>query len=414
MKKQLEKWETRMKEKFGLSDYTLGRTNFFRTISANQQTQYTYSMEWFPEGVEREDEDTNPKGTASIEVDVHTGELLSFIAVGGVLYADSVRFQNEQEVRGWIEKEAGVLLSHSELQIEEEGEYRFINTVDGIPTTPGAEFRVRLNSEGKLTLFSQLGHFTKPELVEREPFTLTIENVRDISMNQLHPLEYPIVEEERLVSIFGIDEIYITNDGESTLPFLLSRSNQQVTVEKVMTYEPLFEGHFQGERLNFSEEVTLEQVEKGEPHPDLRPITKEEAGLAEGAVIHFLRTEFPEDSGKWSLKTLEREHGYVMAILKQEDAVKDLFQGKLKVMLSPDGREVINFLDSAVFEDMMKGFTPAPEPHYTKDQAFERLKERFELRPRYVLDQKTGTYKLCGLLDCNVALDAHTGKVISL
>ncbi|MCA0970700.1 hypothetical protein LCM20_08880 [Halobacillus litoralis] len=412
MKEKIEKWQMDVKEKFGLTDYTLGRSHFFRRITTDQLTQFTYTMEWFPSGIEHIDEDNNPDGTASIEVDAHTGELLSFIAVGGVLYADSIKLQNEQEVRSWVERELGISLSATELRRGDDGEYRFMNVVDGISTTPGADIRVRLDSEGRLLFFSQFGLLTTPEQVEEERFTLKLEDVKEIVMKQLKQIDYPIVEEKRNVSVFAIEEIYITNDGKMTIPFPLE--NLKAGIEKVMTYTPSPGEPFEGTGLNLSEEVTMEQAEKRESHPGLEPITSEQAAQAEAAVLRFLRTEYPEDSGKWTLKTLEREHGHLMALLKQNSEGTGLFEGKLKVMLSEDGEDVLNYLDSAVFQEITKEFTPALEPQYTKEQAFDRLKDHFELLPRYVLDQKTGIYKLCALLDCKLCVDAHTGEVISL
>ena len=50
----------------------------------------------------------------------------------------------------------------------------------------------------------------------------------------------------------------------------------------------------------------------------------------------------------------------------------------------------------------------------TKDEAYEKIKELFELKPYYVYDFKQSLYVLCGKLDCDYGVIASNGEIIAL
>ncbi|MDQ0216680.1 hypothetical protein J2S13_003154 [Oikeobacillus pervagus] len=49
-----------------------------------------------------------------------------------------------------------------------------------------------------------------------------------------------------------------------------------------------------------------------------------------------------------------------------------------------------------------------------KEEAFEKMKELFELKPYYVYDFEQKQYVLCGKLDCDYGVIASIGEVIAL
>ncbi|MGG0718185.1 hypothetical protein ABE096_11435 [Robertmurraya massiliosenegalensis] len=50
----------------------------------------------------------------------------------------------------------------------------------------------------------------------------------------------------------------------------------------------------------------------------------------------------------------------------------------------------------------------------TKEEAFEKLKDRFELKLYYVYDFEQNKYLLCGKLDCQYGVHAGSGELVLL
>lgn len=69
--------------------------------------------------------------------------------------------------------------------------------------------------------------------------------------------------------------------------------------------------------MDIHENISAEQAFSLEPSPDTFPISKEDQDECIKAVRTFLAQKYPKDTGKWVLKTLQRDHGYIHAILKR-------------------------------------------------------------------------------------------------
>src|SRR5690625_4886304 len=69
------------KSKFGLNNYFLKRHELYRVVNMFNETEYTLSMEWFPNHItdDEGDEDLNPKGTAVIDINVQDGTFNSVV-----------------------------------------------------------------------------------------------------------------------------------------------------------------------------------------------------------------------------------------------------------------------------------------------------------------------------------------------
>lgn len=97
--------------------------------------------------------------------------------------------------------------------------------------------------------------------------------------------------------------------------------------------------------MNIHENISAEQAFSLEPSPDTFPISKEEQAECIKAVRTFLAQKYPKDTGKWVLKTLHREHGYIDAILKTNGQEGSVFIDKIKVFIDASSFEAVNYID---------------------------------------------------------------------
>lgn len=415
MRKKLNEIAEEMKRKFGLQNYTLERMHLHREIGTDRRTHYTYNMEWFPKGYGPEEEGVNPEGAVSIDVDLHTHELKTLIFVGGKSYADSIKLEKEDEVIRWVEAETNLIFGeHFHSVNREDGHYHFVAAVDGIRIVPYGSIEVRLDEDGKLVFFSIYGHFPNKDKVEKEPYSLTLDNIREIVMEQLLLIKFPVNKEKRMVYAYAIEEIYVTNDGRKLRPFLLSEALNHVQVDETITFDKPLDEPFHEQKVELTDEVSLDQAIHQEPHPDLASITKALIEKANNAIERFMRMKYPADSGAWTWKSIGYQNGYLVASLEEKDYADDFLQKKLKLFLDSEGEQVLNDMDNHFLHELVEDFEGAPETKVTKQEAFESLEDEFSLTPAYVYDEETGKYQLCGMLDCTYAVEGHTGQVVPL
>ena len=118
-------------------------------------------------------------------------------------------------------------------------------------------------------------------------------------------------------------------------------------------------------------------------------------------VNDFLRQEYPKDSGHWILKTLHRDKGYIHAILRANKQDNRVFQRKLMIMIDAKSLQIVNYMDNKPMLEVFDQFQAPEKVTVNKEEAFEKVKELFELKPYYVYDFKQKQYVLCGKLDCD-------------
>ena len=128
----------------------------------------------------------------------------------------------------------------------------------------------------------------------------------------------------------------------------------------------------------------------------------------------FLRQEYPNDTGKWILKTLHRDKGYIHAILRTNKQDNRVFQRKLMIMIDAKSLQVVNYMDNKPMLEVFDQFQAPEKVTINKEEAYEKLKELFELKPYYVYDFEQKQYVLCGKLDCQYGVNASNGEVIAL
>lgn len=407
------------KGKFGLNQYYLHSWDIQRSITLLNETVYTLSMEWFPNHIQDwDDETSNPDGTACIEIDIHSRKTQRIIFVGGISYVDCLRFDlnRKDEIIKWIETETDLNNGRQfEFWKEEERELYFKGCIDGISVSPSGYIHFNLDEDGKLLLFSIYGSFPSEHLVKQEIYILALEQIEELAMEQLKLVEFPDLEQKKLVPAFAIEEIYIKNDSSSTLPFVfLTDETSRLQLDQVIEWNLQIPEPFHRKLIELSESITPEQAFRCEPHPDLQPITEDEMKKCIVAIQKFFSQEYADDSGEWVLKSLHRDKGYIHAALKAKKQRERVFKRKMMIFIDPKTYEVLNYMDNKLLFEMYMDIKETEEITVSKEEAFAELKDLLELKPYYVYDCEQSCFVLCGKLDCHYAVKAKNGEVVGL
>ena len=150
-------------------------------------------------------------------------------------------------------------------------------------------------------------------MVKEETYTLSLETVEHLAKEQMKLVEFPSYEQKKLFPVYAVEEIYVTNDGTSTIPFeVIADVRSYLKIDKTIYWDEPINKPFERKEISWIEDVTAEQAFSCEPTPDSFPITKVEQDKCVMAVKNFLRQEYPNDTGKWMLKTLHRDKGIFM------------------------------------------------------------------------------------------------------
>ena len=324
--------------KFGLHHYYLQRHSFSRYVNIFNETVYRFEMEWFPNHVtEQEDDGSNPEGTASIEINVKSRKFESAIFVMGKTYAeDGIMFANHntEDIIKWVEDETGLTYGEQfQIHKEEEGEVHFKECIDGVAVSPSGSIEVKFDQEGKLTFFAVHGQFPSKEIVKEETYLLSFEKLEHLAKEQLKLLEYPSFQQKKLFPVYAVEEVYVTNDQMTKIPFeIFVDVRSYLQIDKTIYWDKPINGSFDRKELSWIEDVSAETAFSCEPSPDSFPISKIEQEKCVIAVNDFLRQEYPKDSGNWILKTLHRDKGYIHAILRANKQDNRVFQRKFMLV----------------------------------------------------------------------------------
>ncbi|WP_139997547.1 hypothetical protein [Paenibacillus paridis] len=251
--------------------------------------------------------------------------------------------------------------------------------------------------------------------VVAERYSLSLDRVEPLLDEQLQLMEAPIHEQGNLISLYGIEEIFVTNDGLSTIPFEVNpKWGDSVVLDQVLEWETPIKDSFTRKKMRWQEELTFEQASSGEVHPDAQPITELDQVKCRKAILQFLRQVYGGESGKWLLQKLYREKGMIHATLKAENQDLKVFQRKLLIMMDRERHQVLNYLDNESLLDTLDEFQASETITLNKAEALVRLKERIYLTPYYVYHVELQKYILCGKLDCDEAVHASSGKIMAL
>lgn len=409
------------RKKFGLDDYRLKNYEYYRNVNMFNETIYKLCMEWFPpHETIPVDEDLNPDGTAVIEVNLNTGKVESAVFVRGKTYAkEGVCFDSGQnDAIKWIEQETGLIYGeHFHLHKEEKGELIFEEKIAGLPVTPSGMIDVKWDEHGQLIYFVLHGPFVSIKKHRAEKYTLLIEKIESLALQQVQRIEWPSFDQNKIRPIYALEEVYVKNDGTGILPFEGTiQEHQCLNINQIIKWDEPITEPFVRKELNIQEDISDDQAFSIEPSPDTMPITEEEKDKCLKAVQNLLSQEYPNDTGKWVCISLHRDH-YIHATVKANRQEKSLLTDKILIFIDALTFEAVNYIDrKEMFKEcgMLDELQAPGEITLTKQEAFEKLKDRLELTPIYVYDFTEKQYVLCGKLDCHDGVDAVSGEVIPL
>src|SRR5690625_2475704 len=245
------------KQKFGLDDYYLKDDNLHRHVNIFNEMVYILSMEWFPNQIkEREEDGSNPEGVAVIDIEIDSKKVQSAIFVGGKSFENGISFYNHDmnEIIKWVEQETQLIYgTHFQKYKKTEREYRFIGCIEEVPVSPAASVEIKLDQEGKLTFFAMYGQFPSEKMIQKETYTLSFEKIEDFTKKQLKLIELPSFEEEKLLPIYALEEIYLTNDQQTTIPFeFIVDKRAYIKVDKVIEWETRIHQPFEGQEIELT------------------------------------------------------------------------------------------------------------------------------------------------------------------
>ncbi|GAA0606832.1 hypothetical protein GCM10009001_25110 [Virgibacillus siamensis] len=416
MNEQLRELTEYIQESLGLQHYHLTQHHIFRETNHFNETIYTLNTEWMWDGA-KDAGVFNPAGAAVVDMNFHTREFTRITFVKDISHAlsDNYPSSDTESAIEWIEAQTGLTFGRQFLLIDDaDGVLSFGAAVDNIPVSPTGTIEIAFNEDGQLTNFWISGDFPDENQIQWEPFALTPEKFESHAKEQCVLMEVPDEYQQEWKAYYGMEEAFITNDGDRVIPFVRGE-NSAVTLDMVMEWdpEPIDETFTPGE-TDFSTEVTVETALKNEPHPDGQPITEDVQKTCAMEALHFLQKAYPDDSGKWKLTTLTREKGYLFAELRPTKPTGKMLERKIKVIMDPDRLSPVDYSDNAQLLGMFNNFQEAESAVVTEAEAFETLWDHIEMDPVYVYDDAAGKYILCGKLDCAYAVVAVTGEIVLL
>lgn len=402
-----------IEEKYDLTRHKLARYDLHRSVNFLYETEYGLDMEWFPEGAEELEDGSNPDGTIVIDLDIGRRQVRRFICVGedaagGPRLTDT----DPDGIARWLEEETGLIRGQQfELESFEEGKALFRGIVHGVPVSPAAVMTVEWNDDGALKLFTKDGSFPAADEVGKEEFQLDSERLADVAMQQVKLIDVPDDEQKKTRPLYGIEEVYVTNDLSATLPVNWREGPPLVELDELLTWQEPLDRKYENEKLAWDEHLTPDQAFTGEASPDAARLTEAEIEKCKNIVIDFLRSVYPQDSGTWRLTQLWRKRGKVQALLSGHSEEDRYFEKRLVVMLDGSDFRVLTHGDNYPFVEE-RGQYKRPELAVTKQQAFEKIRPHLTVKPYYRYDEGQKKFRLCGMLDCDYFVDAVTGELL--
>lgn len=403
--------------KFGLDAYELERHSISKHRDAKGEAYYVVNMEWFPKELnEPVEEDMNPEGTACLEYNIQEQCFDSIIFTQGQSFSTTAPFveKTPEEAATWIEKQTGLTygIDFKLTQASNDG-FHFEMDIEGVRLTPGFMMTVKFDEMGKLISYSRYGTVPHQEDIEKSAFTLALEEIEPLVKKQLQLVKFPSELENRFVPAYAMEEVFVTVDGQRIIPFF-EHERTIVKVGVVLEWDHPLSQTFKREELTFVSESTVEEAFGHVDVDDKLLLTDHQIERSKEVVRDVLRSEHPDESGKWQLAELRRQEHFIEAHCRFITENSTVFNRKVVVFIKPDNMSVLNFVDNGAMMEIFDSFAPAEQAVVTHEEAFEKMIPYITLDPTYVYDELTGKYILCGLLDAAEAVDAVTGEVISL
>jgi hypothetical protein len=418
MDKRLQKIADETKMKFGLEAYQLETYSIYKERDSKGEAYYTFNMEWYPEKIDEPvEEDTNPDGTAIIEYNIQKQMYKSVSFVQGKSFSTRTHFteMTPEEIADWVEKETGLTYG-TEFNLSQANGFgfQFKSDVDGIGITPSGIIEVEFDSEGKLTSFYIFGTIPSKDEVEIGQFTLTLEEIEPLVKKQLGLVKFPLEADKRFVPVYAMEEIYVTMDGLRTIPFF-EHERLEVLVDEVVEWDHPFDGELiREDYLTFLSEANVDEAFGNVGVEEKLTLSEEEIERSKNVARDVLRTEFPDESGKWKLSSVQRQENSIEVVCQMNEENPTIFNRKVVVFINPQTMSLLNYIDNGAMFEIFDSFAPAEKATVKHSEAFEKMIPYITLDPAYVYDAVIGKYALCGLLDAVEGVNAVTGEVVSL
>lgn len=407
----VQKWTERISNAWALQDFQLKSATIRREVSPIQTTEYRLGIEWFPPGTAMID-DLNPPGTVYAEVNLTLDLLTSFIVVQNEdrrKNPSSLSSTRQKDVETWVQESTGLQPGVDfELKREEAGEngteYFFASRLAGRKISPGGYLEVKVNSEGVIVFFTLSGFF--PKLYPKIPVETASEkepgNVEEWKNQQV--ILFGTLKESGYQLLYGVEEAFLDDVEER---FLLEWSNEK-SIQKIRRSE-----HQLGElweSFRKSQIISEDEMDVSVPHPDAIPISQDEREACFQVITDYMRMHRPNESGKWVVERLERQHGVIEASVSPL-STHDRIMDKFKFVYDSKDKGIIEILNKReLFEDLVD--SSIPKPQVTKEEATAILNQDIFFEPYYLYDRKQKRLKSTWMIDCHMFVDAQTGKKI--
>lgn len=408
MDKRIEVVLEELQRTLGLQHFVLHTHSISQEVSAFGGFDTLLHADWLPPAAALpEDEDFLPDGTVSIKYSLRFQQLLFAITQGQSSSALPIAANDDQFIH-WVEQQTGlcigetfVLTNHHEYGIEGTAVHK------GIPIYTNAYLEVEWDSQGRL-IMCHLPLVVSNEF-EDESFTLTLESIEPLVRQQLTPIRLPIEDELRFADYYAIDEVFIAQDG-SALPYF-SEEQSATFPDVVLHWTPMPQFDFKKQLIQpFGPELSAKEAFDALQHP-ISGITDDMQLRSIQSATTFLSSVLLDETGQWTVYRIMQQPGMIEVVCLKIDGIAGPLRRKILIMLNKDTYEVMNFMDSSDMVQLFEGFTQPLIETISHEEAFEKMVSSITLDPRYVYHQLTRTYKLCGLLDSDEAVDAATGEL---
>ncbi len=420
MDERLQKIVEEANVKFGLDAYELEEHSIYRERDNMGEAYYTFRMTWYPKVVTELIEDgTLPLGTAFIYYSIQEEMFTTIIFAAGTSYSTVTPFPSKtiEEVGAWLEQETGFVYGKDvKLVGASVSGFSLAMDIDGIQMSPSCTIEFNFDDTGKLTRFHWDGINPPEDRVKKSGFMLTLEEIEPLVKKQLQLVELPSDEKECFVSVYAMDEVYVTVDGARIIPFVIPERSE-VEVGKLLEWNETLELELHRKEIPYVYEASIEEAFGHLGTAEKLTLTDEQIDRTTTIVCDVMRSELPDESGEWTLKSIGRDETLIFAFCAKNEESLSIVKRKVVVKIDPETMTALDFFDNEGMlglGDLFDSFAPAEKAVVTHAEAFEKMVPYITLDPMYVYDELTGKYILCGLLDAAEAVDAVTGEVISL
>lgn len=400
-----------LKKTLGLQQFVLHTHSLSQEVSAFGGFDILLIADWLPPATAApEDEDLLPDGTVSIRYSLRFQQLLFAVTQGQHSFADSIATSDEQFIH-WAEQQTGLRVGEEFVLTN-----RHENGIEGaavhhrIPIHTNGFLEMEWDSQGRI-LMCNLPLIVSDEF-EEGPFTMPLESIEPLVRQQLTPIRLPIEDEARFADYYAIDEVFIAQDG-TILPYYTEEQSARFP-KAVVHWTSASQRDFEKQAiLPFGPELTAEEAFNVLTQP-FSGVTDEVQQRCIQSATSFLSSALPNEAGKWVVYRIMQQPGMIEVVCRKIGEIAGPLRRKILIMLNKDTYEVMNFLDSSEMAQLFEGFTQPRIETISQEDAFEKMVSYITLDPKYVYHQPSGTYRLCGLLDSEEAVDAVTGDLKQL